>query len=346
MFPRATTAASTHSRDTSLYENVTQQALQLGHTRQSWEALGNVYDPYSTSPFLKDVYKPLLPPSPVAVVEASKPREAPALTAVGGVVPGTPVDAILRQWAAPMAIGRGAASTPLAVIGTSIFLATIHVLRALKLRSFPREVAKTSDMLSGDELPVPGDRLKHELFMDKTKNAHLVLVYFTNMRSLAWFVMERMPHVHAACPNKSFVLFSPDNAPATPDALPTVVRERCTVVTWRDTRPAVPPAPVVTPSIEPSPELHLVEASHVRLGGSLMPGVTPAQRLGFEHADPRALAYLAMKEATVERARYYSATEGVVRDAKRMRLDDFGSPARVGDAAFQGGGDFGRFTFA
>ena len=339
------------------YEDVTAQALRLGHTPDTWKAVpvpGYCYDPYRRA-FLKakGVYKTAILPPPVveSVVQASTKRascEVPALTPSGTLVPGSPADLVLRQWAAPMAVGRGAAPTPLVVVGHTVFWASINQIYALKLRSFPRVVETTRDMLCDGELPTATDALKRELFMDKTKDAHVVFVYFSNVRSMALFVANRLAQVQTTCPTKSFVLFAPDMAPqaASDDALPPAIRERCTVLTWRSTHPAAASEAALPAAANAGSPLHTVAASHLRAGGALHPGRGPSQQLGLEPASQRDLAWYYNNQQAEAMARHTSAIAG--RLAKRFKPSDaFVNPARAMDLQLQGfATDFGRFTNA
>lgn len=337
------------------YEDVTAQALRLGHTPDTWKSVpvpGYCYDPYRRA-FLKvkGVYKTDILPPPVveSVVQASKRAscEVPALTPSGTLVPGSPADLVLRQWAAPMAAGRGAAPTPLVVVGHTVFLASIKQIYALKLRSFPRVVETTRDMLCDGELPAATDALKRELFMDKTKDAHVVFLYFSNVISMALFVANRLAQVQTTCPTKSFVLFAPDMAPqaASDDALPPAIRERCTVLTWRSTHPAAASEAALPGGNAGSP-WHTVAASHLRTGGALHPGRGPAQQLGLEPASQRDLAWYYNNQQAEAMARRTSAIAGRV--PKRFKPSDaFDKPMRVMDRQLQGfATDFGRFTNA
>jgi len=129
--------------------------------------------------------------------------------------------------------------------------------------------------------------------------------------------------------------------------MPAAVRDHFTTVTWADIDPRGPP-PVPEPQVSGASgsrdALRTIEASFLRVGGQPQLGLTPAQRMGLEHVPYRDAAMAALAEETRTKARFWAALEGDVRDAKRVRLNDFNRGAGI--VTTKDHGDFGAHTRA
>lgn len=321
--------------------DATALARQMGHTPETWQAAGHIFRPYSGS-FEVNPYLPVGPPPPPILVQASKreaPKEQTPVTTEGLLLPGTRADMLLRSWLSP--VGSRPASTPLLLVGASLWEPVLNALRGHSpARVYPTTYGNRG--LSVTELPV--DLTTLSVFRSLTCHANVIVVTMPNTSAVAAFAAQRWPLLRDAMPQHSFVFTSTDGGVE----LPSRVRDVFTVIRWQDADPAQPaPSKSSTATSSPSEPLSMVAASHLRAGGVLQPGITPAQRLGLAPVSTRDLVHYAMQEQAAAQAARISAIAGYLPSAKRLRLTDFANAARVGDAALQGGaGDFGRYTFA
>jgi hypothetical protein len=243
------------------------------------------------------------------------------------------------MWISP--IGARPASTPLLLVGQSLWSPVLNGLRGHSpARLYPTTYGDRG--LSVTELPI--DLTTLSVFRSLTCHANIIVITMPNIAAVAAFAAQRWSLLRDAMPQHSFVFTSADSGTA---ELSARIRDVFTVVRWQDADPSHP-APAKTSPASPANEpLSMVAASHLRAGGVLQPGLTPAQQLGLAPVSARDLAHYAMQEQAAAQAARISAIAGYLPSATRMRLDDFANPARVGDAALQGGaGDFGRYTFA
>ena len=337
MFTVPPTAAGTAAS-----ADATALARQLGHTSESWVAAGHAYHPYSGR-FEVNPYLPVGPPQPTAVIAASKreapPREHAHVTSEGLLLPGTRADTLLRMWLSP--VGSSPASTPLLLVGASLWEPVLNALRSHSpARLYPTTYGNRG--LSVTELPV--DLTTLSVFRSLTCHANVIVITMPSIAAVAAFAGQRWALLRDAMPQHSFVFTSADSGAA---ELSTRITDLFTVIRWQDADPAQQPPTKTSPAAPSSEPLSMVAASHIRAGGVLQPGPTPAQRLGLSPVSARDLAHFAMQEQAAAQAARISAIAGYLPSAKRMRLADFANPARVGDAALQGGeGDFGKHTVA
>jgi hypothetical protein len=316
-------------------------ARQLGHTPESWQAAGHSYHVYSGR-FEVNPYLPVAPPPPPVFVVASKreaPKEHTKVTADGLLLPGTRAGALLRMWLSP--VGSRPASTPLLLVGTSLWAPVLNTLRChAPARLYPTTYGDRG--LSVTELPV--DLTTLSVFRSLTCHANVVVITMPNVAAVAAFAAHRWPLLRDAMPQHSFVFTATDNGAA---ELSARITDNFTVISWQDADPAKPTAPKPAAVAKADAPLQMVAASHLRAGGVLQPGVTAAQQLGLAPVSQRELAHYAMAQQAAAHAAHINALAGRLPSAKRMRLSDFANPARVGDTALQGGaGDFGRHTVA
>jgi hypothetical protein len=315
-------------------------ARSLGHSPQSWTAAGHGYHVYSGR-FEVNPYIPVGPPPPPVLVQASKreaPKERTHVTPDGLLIPGTRADTLLRMWLAP--VGSRPAATPLLLVGASLWAPALSSLRGHSpARLYPTTYGDRG--LSVTELPV--DLTTLSVFRSLTCHANVIVVTMPNTIAVAAFAAQRWPLLRDVMPQHSFVFMSGDSGVAD---LPARVTDTFTVVRWQDADPQQHPDTKGS-ALAANEPLRMVAASHLRAGGALQPGLTAAQQLGLAPVSQRDLAYYAMAEQAAAQAARISALAGSLPSAKRLRLSDFANPARVGDAAMQGGaGDFGRHTFA
>jgi hypothetical protein len=196
--------------------------------------------------------------------------------------------------------------------------------------------------LSVTELPI--DLTTLSVFRSLTCHANVIVITMPSIAAVAAFAAQRWALLRDAMPQHSFVFSSADSGAV---ELPTRITDLFTVIRWQDADPSQPASNKSAPASPGGDPLAVVAASHLRAGGVLQPGLTPAQQLGLEPVSARDLAHFAMQEQAAAQAARISAIAGYLPSAKRLRLVDFNNPARVGDAALQGGGgDFGRHTVA
>ncbi len=321
--------------------DATALARQLGHTPETWQAAGHIFRPYSGR-FEVNPYLPVRPPPQVVVVEASKrevPREHTPVTPDGLLLPGTRADTLLRMWLSP--VGARPAATPLLLVGATLWAPVLNALRChTPARLYPTTYGSRG--LSVTELPV--DLTTLSVFRSLTCHANVVVITMPNVAAVAAFAAHRWPLLRDAMPQHSFVFTAADNGAA---ELPARITDTFTAIRWQDADPAQQAAPKTAAAAKPESPLLMVAASHLRAGGVLQPGLTAAQQLGLAPVSQRELAHYAMAQQAAAHAAHINALAGHLPSAKRMRLGDFANPARVGDAAMQGGaGDFGRHTIA
>jgi hypothetical protein len=242
------------------------------------------------------------------------------------------------MWISP--IGARPASTPLLLVGQSLWSPVLNGLRGHSpARLYPTTYGDRG--LSVTELPI--DLTTLSVFRSLTCHANIIVITVPNIAAVAAFAAQRWSLLRDAMPQHSFVFTSADSGTA---EMPSRVMDTFMVMRWQDADPQQQPD-TKRSVVPPSEPLLMVAASHLRAGGHLQPGLNAAQQLGLELMSRRDAAYYAMQEQAAAQAARISAFAGHLPSAKRMRLDDFANPARVGDAALQGGaGDFGRYTFA
>jgi hypothetical protein len=321
--------------------DATTLARQLGHTPATWQVAGHTYRVYSGR-YEASPYIPLGPPPPPVFVEASNrepPREITPVTPDGFLLPGTRADTLLRMWLSP--IGARPAATPLLLVGATLWAPVLNTLRShAPARLYPTSYGNRGMSIS--ELPI--DLTTLSVFRTLTVHATILLVTLPSVPSVAAFAAQRWALLRDAMPQHSFVFLTADGGAVD---LPARVIETFTTIRWRDAEPSQPMAPKPAAVAKAESPLLMVAASHLRAGGVLQPGLTAAQQLGLEPVSQRELAHYAMAEQAAAHAAHINALAGRLPSAKRMRLGDFANPARVGDAALQGGaGDFGRHTIA
>ena len=293
-------------------------AVALGHTPESWQAAGHTFEPYS-GVFRANPYVVILPPPPrvVAASAPPAPKETVSVGTDGCLILGTRADALLRSWSAPIDTGRGAAATPLLVVGQTLWPVVTKRLR--QLAAYPINY----DRISLSELPCDATLMA---FRTNTCRSRVIMVSMPSVATAAKYAHE-VSRLQATMPQHSFAFFTV--APgADLDSPPAPVRERYTVLTWRDTHaPAVQPAAPSMP--HPDQRLTTVEASHLAKGGTVGLGITPGQRLGLEPLPFRDAARAAWLQQTEQVARNYNKMEGNVHDAKRVKVSHFNRGAGV-----------------
>ena len=296
-------------------------AVALGHTPHTWQAAGHTYEPYS-GVYRASPYVVVLPP-PQRVVAASAPpapKESAALAPDGTLVLNSRADVVLRSWCAPIAAGRGAAYMPLLVVGQSVWPAVTKALR--QLHAYPANY----DRISVSELPSSDQTLL--AFRANTASSRVVMVKLESVTHAAFFA-DCLPRLRDLMPQHSLAFFlSAQDVDV--DKLPGVLREKYALLTWRDSHA---PAVVMAEAAEPDRNqvLAMVEASHLRTGGSLGLGVNPGQRMGLEHTPWRDAAFAAMHHEAAKAAQRIAAMEGAgaVHDTKRVKLSHFNRGAGI-----------------
>lgn len=294
-------------------------ARSLGHSPQTWQQVGHVYEPYSGA-FLANPYVALAPPPQVVAASAPPPppKEAAPLGPDGGFVGGSRADAVLRAWSAPIVSGRGAASMPLLIVGQSLWATVTKELR--DLCAYPT----TYDRISVSELPVDDQTLM--TFRANTCRARVVMVSLPRVAAAALYA-DGLRRLRNKMPQTSFAFFTTAEG-ADLDRLPALVRERYAVITWRDADPKQHPQPEAAPP-DGGSVFAMIEASHQRAGGELGLGVTAGQRLGLQYTPYRDAAWAAMHVEAAVAARRIAAMEGAVHETKRVKLDHFHRGAGV-----------------
>lgn len=289
-------------------------AVALGHTPQTWQAAGHTYEPYSNA-FRQNPYVAVWPPPPrvVAASAPAGPKESAQLDSDGCFVLNARADVVLRSWCAPIAAGSRAQHLPLLVVGQSIWPVVTKALR--QLHAYPLNY----DRISLAELPSSDEQLV--AFRVNTARARVIMVALPNVAAAALFA-DGLQRLRELMPQHSFAFFlSAQNVDL--DHLPEVLSERYALLTWRDSHA---PAVVMAEAAPPEPSvLQMIEASHVRTGGTLGLGVSPGQRLGLESTPWRDAAFAAMHHEAAKAAQRIAAMEsaGAVHDTKRVKLSHF-----------------------
>ena len=293
-------------------------ARSLGHSAETWQQAGHVYEPYSGA-FRANPYVIIGPPPQVVAASAPppSPKEAVAVGPDGCLVEGSRADAVLRAWSAPIAAGRGAAAMPLLLVGQSIWSIVTKSLRPL--HAYPTAY----DRISVSELPVDDQTLM--AFRANTCRARIVMVSLPSVAAAAWYA-DGLRRLQDKLPQTSFAFFTTAEG-ADLDRLPAPVRERYATITWRDSH-----LPVVQPEAAPPDRgsvLDMVEASHKRAGGTVGLGISAGQRLGLEHTPWRDAAFDAMHHEAAKAAQRIAGMEGSLRDVKRVKVSHFNRGAGV-----------------
>jgi hypothetical protein len=226
-------------------------------------------------------------------------------------------------------------------VGATLWAPVLNALRShAPARLYPTSYGNRG--MSIIELPI--DLTTLSVFRTLTVHANILLVTLPSVQAVVVFATQRWALLRDAMPQHSFVFLTGDSGAA---ELPARITDTFTVIRWQDSDPAQPAAPKPAAVAKAESPLLMVAASHLRAGGALQPGLTSAQQLGLAPVSQRDLAHYAMQEQAAAQAAHINALAGRLPSAKRLRLSDFANPARVGDAAMQGGaGDFGRHTFA
>ena len=300
--------------------DVRELAQALGHTPQTWQTAGHTFEPYS-GVFRANPYIVIPPPR---VVAASAPpaahKESAALGPDGCFVLNSRADVALRSFCASIVAGRGAAYMPLLVVGQSIWPAVTKALR--QLHAYPT----TYDRLSLSELPTDDQTLM--AFRANTCRSRVIMVGLPNVAAAALFA-DGLQRLRELMPQHSFAFYL-SAADVDLDRLPSALREKYALLTWRDSHA---PAVVMGETAEPDRNnvLAMVEASHLRTGGSLGLGVSPGQRLGLHHTPHRDACFVAMHQSAAAAARHIASLEGAgaVHDTKRVKLSHFNRGAGV-----------------
>jgi hypothetical protein len=217
--------------DLARREETKRLALSLGHTPITWKAAGHIHhvypDAYEASPG-----RPVLPPPQPRVVEASAPRKRPETTPVtsaGTLLPGTHADTLLRMWLSP--IGARPASTPLLLVGPSLWAPVLNALRSHSpARLYPTTYGERG--LSVTELPV--DLTTRSVFRSLTCHANIIVITMPIIAAVAAFAAQRWSLLRDSLPQHSFVFTSPDSGAA---GLPARITDVFTVVQWQDADP-------------------------------------------------------------------------------------------------------------
>jgi len=292
--------------------DVRELALALGHSAETWQVQGHTFEPYS-GVFRANPYIVISPPP--RVVAASAPpaahKESAALGPDGCFVLNSRADVALRSFCAPIVAGRGAAYMPLLVVGQSIWPAVTKALR--QLHAYPTSY----DRLSLSELPTDDQTLM--AFRANTCRSRVIMVGLPSVAAAALFA-DGLQRLRKLMPQHSFAFYL-SAADVELDRLPSALREKYALLTWRDSHA---PAVVMAEAAPPDPTvLEMVEASHTRLGGSTRLGVTPGQRLMLHHTPYRDAAFAAMHHEAAAAARRIAAMEGSLHDVKRVKLSHF-----------------------
>jgi hypothetical protein len=327
-------------------QNVRDAMLAIGWTKEAWEDAGHGYDPYGDScrgvwtinPYAKKR-------TPPVVVAASAPRptgprESSHAPPPGPVPPNTLASCLLARWLAPLTANKAPAQTPLLVIGQSAW----------------QPVAATVAASAGSTYPVNFPRLAvHELPTDNTTamllrvNAHDKRVINVSLPSVeaAAMLAPSLGRLRAALPQHSLAFY----APAPPEGLPSIpaaVRENYTTVSWAQMHPSLVAEVAASDAardfnLGDTDKLNTIEASAIQMGFQPRLGLSPGQRMGLEPVPYRDAVLAALAE-TKAKASYWGATEGDVRDAKRVRLTDFNRGAGI--VTTKDHAHFGAFTRA
>jgi len=166
-------------------------------------------------------------------------------------------------------------------------------------------------------------------FRVNTARARVIMVALPNVAAAALFA-DGLQRLRELMPQHSFAFFvSAQDVDL--DHLPGVLSERYALLTWCDSHA---PAVVMAETAPPEPSvLQMIEASHVRMGGTLGLGVSPGQRLRLEHTPWRDAAFAAMHHEAAKAAQRIAAMEGAgagaVHDTKRVKLSHFNRGAGV-----------------
>ena len=265
--------------------------------------------------YRQNPYVAVVPPPPrvVAASAPATPKESAALGPDGCFVLNSRADVMLRSWCAPVAAGRGAQYMPLLVVGQSVWPAVTKALR--QLHAYPANY----DRISVSELPSSDQTLL--AFRANTASSRVVMVKLESVTHAAFFA-DCLPRLRDLMPQHSLAFFlSAQDVDV--DKLPGVLREKYALLTWRDSHA---PAVVMAEAVPPEPSvLQMIEASHVRTGGTLGLGVSSGQRLGLEHTPWRDAAFAAMHHEAAKAAQRIAALEGAgaVHDTKRVKLSHF-----------------------
>ena len=279
-------------------------ALALGHSAETWQAQGHTFEPYS-GVFRANPYIVISPPPPPRVVAASAPatpKESAALGPDGCFVPNSRAAVVLQSWCVPLAAGRAAQYLPLLVVGQSVWPAVTQALR--QLYAYP----STYDRIPVSELPSSDQTLL--AFRANTASSRVIMVELESVTHAVMFA-DYLPRLRELMPQHSLACFL-KAAAVDLDRLPSALREKCALLTWRDSHVA---AYVMAEKAEPDRNqvLAMVEASHLRTGGSLGLGVNPGQRLGLHHTPYRDACFVAMHQTAAAAARHIASMEGAVR---------------------------------
>ena len=326
------------------HPNVRDAAVAREWTSASWQAAGHFMDPYNDSfaggYWSANPYVSTEPPR--AVVSAAAPHPAGPREpshATPAVLPGTLAHALLSRWLAPLAANRAPARTPLLVLGRSAWDAVAETVAASAGRSYPFNFPR----MSLHELPT--DATAAMLLRSNAHDARVIRVGLPSVEAAA-ALAPSLERIRAALPQHSWTFFAPAASPDGPPCIPAAVRDHFTTVTWADLNPRGPPVPEPRGlgASAPGDALRTIEASFLRGGGQPLLGLTPAQRVGLEHVPYRDAAMAALAEETRTMARFWAALEGDVRDAKRVRLNDFQRGAGI--VTVKDHADFGAHTRA
>jgi hypothetical protein len=194
------------------------------------------------------------------------------------------------------------------------------VTKALRqLHAYPTNY----DCIDLSELPCNKQTLM--AFRENTCRSRVVMVGLPSVAAAALYA-DGMRRLQDMMPQTSWAFFTPAEG-ADLDRLPASVRERYAVITWRDSHPQK-----VQPEAAPpdgGSVYAMIEASHMRAGGTLTLGISPGQRLGLQPTPYRDAAFAAMHVEAAAAARHIAAMEGAVHDSKRVKLDHFHRGAGV-----------------
>ena len=291
-----------------------------GWTVESWTAAGHFCDPYGEGGLGKWVVNPYCPMVP-KVVAASAPKPPPIVERAGPFAQSRAAG-LLHLWLGPVAAGKAPAATPLLIVGQSLWQPVQSAITAAAGQPYPRTYAR----LQLSELP--SDPLQASLLRANALDCRVICVSLPSVE-VAAALADGTRWLRSALPQHSFAFFAPAPTGVLPK-LPAAVADTFTVATWLDTRPDLQQASDATAG--PSNDaLTVVEASHVRVGGVLLPGMRPVTRLGLEPASyPEMVASANAQQAEARRAHFAAlggAYEGY--SSKRIKLSDFSRGAGI-----------------
>ena len=321
----------------ALEVNVREEMLALGWTAHAWERAGhklNPYADYGRGVWTKNVYVSTEPP---IVVAASAPKPPPVVERPGPFAQSRAAG-LLHLWLGPVASGRAPASSPLLIIGQSLWSPVQSAIAAAAGTTYPRSYPR----ITLDELP--NNSLQASLLRANALECRVICVSLPSVE-VAAALADGTRWLRSQLPHHSWAFFAPAPAGVLPSNLPAAVADTFTILSWADTRPDLQQAPeaMTVPANDP---LVVVEASHTRVGGLLLPGMRPSTRLGLEHASYQEAAASANAQQAQARREHFAALGGSFEgySSKRIKLSDFSRGAGI--VTLKDHAHFGDYTRA